>query len=230
MIVSIMQPAYMPWLGYFDRIFRSDIHIVLDHVSMDKNSKTKFTNRNKIRTSQGWSWMTCPINSSSSGINLPINEIEIVRDMSWRSKHLRSLEVNYASAPFFRKHAIFFEELYRYDWQLLSPLLMKSTQYLLDELSIDTQILLSSNMSPRLKKSDLILELCKKVGAKTYLSGPFGRDYLNLEAFDANGIDVDFHEYVHPTYRQIFSGFESHMSVVDLLFNYGPESLGIIRS
>ena len=83
MIVSIMQPAYIPWLGYFDRIAKSDLHVVLDNVTMDKNSKTKFTNRNKSRTPQGWSWLTVPLKSVSKSNEVVINEIEIASGNNW---------------------------------------------------------------------------------------------------------------------------------------------------
>ncbi len=225
-----MQPAYLPWLGYFDRLLKSDLHVILDHVSMDKNSKTKFTNRNKIRTPEGWSWVTVPVWSSRRETELPINRLEVNSEISWANKHWRTLQANYSRAPYFKNHAPFFEDLYQRDWLLIAPLLQESTNYLLKELGIQTEILRSSELSPKEKKADLILELCKRVGATTYLSGPFGRDYLNEGAFDAAGIELQFHDYNHPEYKQAFSGFELYMSVIDLLFNHGGASLDILRT
>jgi hypothetical protein len=230
MIVSIMQPAYLPWLGYFDRISKSDCHIVLDHVSMDKNSKTKFTNRNKMRTVQGWSWLTVPVKAVASSEDTPINKLEISSDVSWTSKHWKTLQASYSRASFFTDYSDFFESFYKKRENSLAFLLDESTEYLLTSLKIDTHCLRSSDLSPQSKKSDLILELCKKVGATCYLSGPFGRDYLDAHKFEDAGIELRFHDYVHPEYEQVYKGFEPYMSIVDLLFNHGPKSLEILST
>lgn len=230
MIVSIMQPAYLPWLGYFDRISKSDCHIVLDHVSMDKNSKTKFTNRNKVRTAQGWSWLTVPVQAVTRSEDIPINKMKISSDVSWTTKHWKTLQASYSKASFFAYYCDFFEDLYKKREHSLSTLLNESTEYLLTSLKIDTDCLRSSDLSPQSKKADLILEICKKVGATCYLSGPFGRDYLNVHEFEDAGIELKFHDYLHPEYEQVHKGFEPCMSIVDLLFNHGPKSLEILST
>ena len=102
MKVSIMQPAYLPWLGYFDRIYKSDLHIILDHVSLDKNSQTKFANRNKIRTLQGSNWLTVPILSRGADRDKPIKDILIENSAPWRKKHVKSLHYSYCKTPFFK--------------------------------------------------------------------------------------------------------------------------------
>jgi len=229
MIVSIMQPAYIPWLGYFDRVLKSDIHIVLDNVAMDKSSKTKFTNRNKIRTPNGWSWLTIPLQSVARSDEQVISDLEISPSMNWSEKHWKTIQSNYSRSNYYSDYSDYFENFYQQDWVHLAPMLQESTRYLLQELGIQTQQMKSSELSPQSKKADLILELCIKVGATTYLSGPFGRDYLDEHAFDKAGIELKYHDYVHPAYNQCFEGFESHMSVIDLLFNYGDKSLEILR-
>jgi len=229
MIVSIMQPAYIPWLGYFDRVLKSDIHIVLDNVAMDKSSKTKFTNRNKIRTPNGWSWLTVPLQSVARSDEQVISDLEISPSMNWSEKHWKTIQSNYSRSNYYSDYSDYFENFYQQDWVHLAPMLQESTRYLLQELGIQTQQMKSSELSPQSKKADLILELCIKVGATTYLSGPFGRDYLDEHAFDKAGIELKYHDYVHPAYNQCFEGFESHMSVIDLLFNYGDKSLEILR-
>jgi hypothetical protein len=230
MIVSIMQPAYIPWLGYFDRILKSDIHIVLDDVAMDRSSKTKFTNRNKIRTPNGWSWLTVPLQSVARSDEKVISDLEISSGMSWSEKHWRTIRSNYSRSTYYSRYASYFENFYQQDWIFLATMLQESTSYLLQELGIQTQELKSSELSPQSKKADLILELCIKVGATTYLSGPFGRDYLDEGAFEKAGIELKYHDYVHPSYDQCFDGFEPYMSVVDLLFNHGEKSLEILTS
>lgn len=229
MKVSIMQPAYLPWLGYFDRILRSDLHIVLDHVNIDANSKTKFANRNKIRTPTGWTWLTVPLQSKGQHGRMFLDQVAIQSETPWAQKHLGALRTNYARAAHFSEHKHFFENLYARAWPLLRDLVDESTTYLLGALNINVPVKRSSEMKVAGDKADLILNLCREVGATTYLSGPFGRDYLDQAAFAEADIGLVFHDYQHPTYSQVFPGFEPHLSVVDLLFNHGPKTTEILQ-
>lgn len=225
MIVSINQPAYLPWLGYFHRIAVSDAHIVLDHVQFEKNS---FTNRNKIRTPDGWCWLTVPVKTAGKFGQLPINELETVNDKNWAAKHWNSIHLNYAKAPYFDQHARYFESVYTRQWQKLQDLMNEITTYLLDSFGISTRIYFSSQMNVEGKKSDLVLNLCQSLKATTYLSGPQGRDYLREDDFLTRGITVQYDDYHHPVYPQFYPGFEPYMSALDLLFNVGPASRQII--
>jgi len=225
MIVSINQPAYLPWLGYFHRIAVSDLHIVLDHVQFEKNS---FTNRNKIRTSEGWCWLTVPLKTSGRFGDLAIAQIEIATERRWAEKHWNSIRLNYSKANYFREHADFFENIFSRSWERLNPLLREITTYLLSAFGIKTKILFSSEIGAAGRKSELVLELCRKVGATSYLSGSLGRDYLDEVAFEGAGIAVCYQDYHHPAYKQIYPGFEPYMGAIDLLFNHGPDSLEVI--
>lgn len=225
MIVSINQPAYLPWLGYFHRIAASDLHIVLDHVQFEKNS---FTNRNKIRTCGGWCWLTVPLKTSGRFGDLAIAQVEISTERRWAEKHWNSILLNYSKANYFREHADFFETIFSRPWERLNPLLREITTYLLDAFGISTKILFSSEINAFGRKSELVLELCRTVGATSYLSGSLGRNYLDEVAFEQAGIAVSYQEYHHPTYKQLYPGFEPYMGAIDLLFNCGPESLNVI--
>lgn len=227
MIVSINQPAYIPWLGYFDRILKSDLHVVLNHVQFEKNS---VTNRNKVRTSQGWTWLTVPLCTKGRFGNLAIQELEVNTSETWESKHWKTFLINYSRTPYFAEYASFFENLYQRKWDKLATLIEEINSHILQMLEIETRLVYSSELVPQGKKADLILELCKKLGATTYLSGPMGRNYLKEESFDSAGIKLQFHDYPHPEYKQAYPGFEPYMSVIDLLFNHGPKSLDILRS
>lgn len=227
MIVSINQPAYLPWLGYFHRIAASDVHIVLDHVQFEKNS---FTNRNKIRTQTGWCWLTVPVKTAGKFGNLPINEIEILNEKKWAVKHWQSLRLNYSKAPFFEPHAAFFEDIYSRKWLKLADLTREITNYLLEAFGIARKLRFSSEMKVSGKKDELILNLSREVGATTYLSGPLGRNYLREQLFEEQGIAVRYDDYHHPTYTQAYPGFEPYMAAVDLLFNAGPRSVEIMMN
>jgi hypothetical protein len=230
MTISIMQPAYLPWLGYFDRLIQSDMHIILDHVNLDSNSKTKFANRNKVRTPESWTWLTVPLQSKGKHGNLFLKQVEISADPAWRNKHWQTLKSCYSRSPFFVEHRQFFEQLYQQDWKRLVDLIDQSTSYIINSLGITCNTVKSSEMSVAGDKDELIFNLCKAVGAKKYISGPFGRDYLNHKVFEDSGIELVFHDYEHPTYKQAFPGFEPYMSALDLLLNYGPESLKILKT
>lgn len=226
MIVSINQPAYLPWLGYFDRIVRSDLHIVLDHVQFEKNS---MVNRNRIRCKSGWAWLTVPLRTKGAFGHLELSRIRIAEDGQWRQKHLKSLLMNYGKAEHFSSVYPGVEKVLLESGDVFSNLAKLLTEMLCGVLGIRTPILYSSDLNPERKKSELVLELCAKVGATKYLSGPFGRNYLSADAFGAAGLEVLFHDYNHPEYGQIYSGFEPFMSVVDLIFNHGPKSLDILQ-
>jgi hypothetical protein len=225
MIVSINQPAYLPWLGYFHRIAVTDVHIVLDHVQFEKNS---FINRNKIRTRQGWCWLTVPVRTAGKFGELPINELGIAGEKPWAPKHWETMRLNYCKAPFFDQHAAFFRGVYTRTWLNLVDLAHEVTGYLLDAFGIRTKLYFSSQMQAFGKKDELVLNLCRELGATVYLSGPLGRNYLREELFGQHNIAVRYDDYQHPTYPQVHPGFEPYMAAIDLLFNAGPASPEIL--
>jgi len=227
MIVSINQPAYLPWPGYFDRMIKSDLHIVLDHAQFEKNS---LTNRNKIKTPQGWSWLTVPVKTKSYFKNCSIKDLEINQETHWAKKHYQTILQNYKKAPHFDRYQKFFEEFYAKDWVNLNDALSELNDFLMKSLNIETPVQYSSDMSPVATKSDLVLELCQKTGATTYISGPFGRDYLNRGSFEKAGIKILFHDYKMPEYPQAHGEFEPYMSVIDMLFNCGDQSHQILQN
>ncbi len=223
--VSIHQPGYLPWLGYFEKIARADVHVFLDDVQYEKNS---FDNRNKIRNAEGGVWLTVPVSSKGKFGSNPLNELEISNQTDWNKKHWKSIHLNYFKARHFTEHAPFFEQVYNRRWEKLIDLNLEITQYVLKVLGIQTKTVFASKIQKEGKKSDLVLSLCKTLGASTYISGTFGKDYLELEKFQKEGIQVVFQDYEHPVYNQNFPGFTPYMSIIDLLFNEGPRSLDIL--
>ena len=227
MIVSINQPAYLPWLGYFHRIAISDLHIVLDHVQFEKNS---FTNRNKLRTKEGSCWLTAPVKTKGKFGELGINKVETASELRWTAKHAATIRFNYAKAAHYTENAAYLEQIYARDWPVLNDLLREMTPYMLKAFGIKTRIVYSSDMAPEGSKDDLVLNLCRAAKATTYISGPLGRNYLREGLFQEAGIRVVYHDYVHPTYPQAFPGFEPYMAALDLLLNCGDESLKVLSS
>ena len=227
MRISISQPAYLPWLGYFERIQLSDLHVILDHVPDGKKS---MVNRNKIRTKQGWIWLTVPIKSKDRYSGLPINDLEVNNEFDWKNKHWKSIQGSYLKSNHFQSYYDSLEKIYNQDFTYLRDLNRSLTEFLLKKFFITTPMVNSSTLNIKSTKSDLILDICKYFEADTYISGPFGRDYLDIESFSNESIEIIFHEYSHPEYIQCFDGFEAYMSSIDLLFNYGNEASSILKT
>ena len=213
-VVSIHQPIYFPWLAYFDKMKRSDVHIVLDHVVVGKGG---CYNRNKIRTQLGWSWLTIPIANRGSR-STPIGEIQIAGD-KWKKKNLGMIEQNYSRSPLWNRHKMFFDILYAGEYARLIEPVGIAIGYLMAEFGVKTEHVSSSRMDPQGTGSDTILDLCRKVDATKYLSGPFGRSYLDIASFHKAGIEIEYTDYKHPVYAQQYPEFVPGMSAIDAMLN-----------
>lgn len=215
MIMSAHQPAYLPWLGYFDKIKRSDIFIFLDTVQYEKNS---FTNRNKIKTANGPVWLSVPV-VKTDHIRKIMSEMPIDKNYKWQKKHLNAIQMAYSKAPNFKKLFPQLQELYAKEYDNIVDITWEHLQFWLKVLEIDTKVMKSSELNVTGKKSDFVLGLCKAVGADYYISGAMGRDYLDTERFIEEGVQVEFQEYRHPVYPQLYGGFIPNMGIVDFVMN-----------
>ena len=228
MTVSVHQPQYIPWLGYFDKIAKSGAFVLLDNVQYKER---EFQNRNKIRTADGWIWLTVPVISKGLGRQV-ISEVRIDNTFSWPEDHLKSIRAAYGKTRYFDVHFPFFEKVYAKRWEYLAQLNIVIIEYVIKELAITTPIYYESKLGIFGTKTDRIVEICAKLGAHTYLSGSGGREYLEEEKFKDAGVKLAYQEYAHPIYRQQFmkdeKDFLPYMSILDLLFNEGPGSRGIL--
>jgi len=220
LIAAVHQPQYLPWLGYFDKIRRADIFCYLDDVQYKKND---WQNRNRIKTAQGWQWLTVPVRYR---FPQKICDVTINNALNWKKKHLHTLATNYNRAPFFKRFAPAFEEIYAQDWRFLADLNIALVECLKKAFRLDRlPAVKSSALRLRQDPTDRLIDICRQLKADTYLSGPDGVIYMDLERFKQNGIQIIVQEFVHPVYPQLFSDFRTQMSAVDLLFNCGPEGL-----
>jgi hypothetical protein len=219
------QPEFSPWLGFFHKLSLGDIYMVVDHVQFKKRH---FENRNRIRTLQGWGWLTVPVRTHDR-FEQPINQVETDERAPWRRKVTKSIEVNYAQAPYFADYWPFFSELFQRPWPLLADLNEALIRGCLDFLSIKPEIVKSSELGVEAHGSELIVAMCQAVGTKVYLSGQSGKDYLDPDVLDAGGIQVQYQAFSHPEYRQMHQPFEPQMSIIDLLFNEGENAGEIVR-
>ena len=229
MILSVHQPQYIPWLGYFDKIDKSDCFVFLDNVQYKGR---EYQNRNKIRTKDGWMWLTVPIISKGPD-RQKICDVKIDNDSEWQNRHWRSLTVWYGRAKFFKDRFSFFEDIYTRRWERLSDLNIHIIKYLLKELKIKTPLYYESKIGTFSEGTDRIIEICKEFKADTYLSGIGGKDYLEEEKFVQAGIKLEYQNFIHPLYHQRYmegkDSFLLYMSALDLLFNEGEESINILR-
>jgi hypothetical protein len=223
MTVAIHQPQYLPWLGYFDKMDRADAFVLLDNVQYKKN---EFINRNRIKTAAGWQWITAPVHYR---FGERIDRVLIHNTVNWRRRHAQALLTNYGRAPHFEVYRPFFDDLYDRPWEGLCDLNVHAVRGLAELLGIRRETPVASNWSLSDDPTGRLVDICRQMGADTYLSGAGGQDYLDLSQFEAAGIRVVFQAFDHPVYPQRFGPFEPFMSVVDLLFNCGGESLEIIR-
>ncbi len=224
MIAAIHQPQYMPWIGYFDKMDRSDVFVLLDNVQYKKN---EWQNRNRIKTSQGWQWITVPVLYQFPE---KINTVRINNTVDWRKKHLHALAYNYSKSPFFKEYFGFFEETFSTRWEYLVEISVQIIKFLNEALGINKELVLASRLSLREEPTGRLIDVCKSVQADTYLSGKDGAQYMDIDAFAQAKIQVVFQDFHHPTYQQLHTTFEPYMSAIDLLFNHGRNSLEIIRS
>jgi hypothetical protein len=225
MIVSIHQPNHLPYLGFFEKMAKSDIFILYDNTQFARYD-IGFQNRNRIRTKDGWIWLTVPI-KHEFGAN--INEIKIDNSKKWARKNWTSIMANYSKAKYFKEYKQPFEEIFSKTWETLADLNIAIIKKAAELLGIKTKILAASELIDlKTKSTDALVDLCKAAKATVYLSGRDGKEYLEHEKFDKEKIKVIYQDYKHPTYTQAYEGFKPYMCFLDLLFNQGPDSLKIL--
>ncbi len=215
----IHQPDFLPYLGFFQRLLRADIFIVLDHVQF-VHSNRGWTHRDRIKTAYGERWLTVSVKKAPR--DTAINKIELSGG-DWREQNLNLIRENYRNAPYFSELYPRIEALYASPVTLLWEFNMNSIKLLLEWFAIDLPIIFASTLQPEGHKNELLVDLLKKAGADRYLSGTGAKDYFVPEPFLNAAIEVEWQEFQHPAYPQQFGDFIPYLSSIDLLFNCGAE-------
>ncbi len=226
MMISIQQPEYFPWLGYFNKMLSVDKVVFLDNVQFKKRY---FENRNKIRTHQGWAWIVTPV-LTKGRFKQNIMDVEIDNSQAWQKRIINTLTLNYKKTPFWKEGGEELCELINKPYARLVEFNLSIILFLMDKFNIEKDYCLASSLDTKYSGSNLILEICRKVNADKYLSGRDGRNYLNENDFTADGIELVYQDFDHPVYPQLHREFISNMSMIDLYFNHGPESVGLIKN
>ena len=224
MIVSVHQPQYLPWLGYFDKIRRADFFVLLDNVQFKKN---EWQNRNRIKTAQGWQWLTVPVKYKFPQL---INEVIINNTVKWQHKQRQAILSNYKKAPCYHYLDAFFDEIFSRSWRSIAQLNIRVVTMLTKILGIDTPLFVASEIGEFPNDPDeRLIAITEHFKADAYLAGSGGRQYMGLVKFRERGIEVLFQDYKHPVYDQLFGEFVPYMSAIDLILNHGENSLSILR-
>ena len=224
MIVTIHQPNYFPYPGFFQKVLLSDIYVILDRAQFEFD----ITNRNKIITPEGsWSRISVPIKKGQKFFE--IRNVEINNDQPWAEKNWDLICKSYNDSPFFDLYKTTLNSVFKKKWNLIFDLNFYTLKKVLEWLNIKTKIIFDSELDVTGKSSEHLLNICKKLGATKYLSGPSGRDYLNEKIFEQNKIKVEYQKYEPIIYPQKHAkSFVPNLSILDLLFNVGSDSKKLI--
>ena len=221
----VLQPGYLPWLGFFDQLRRCDVFVYYDDVQYDKHG---WRNRNRIKTQSGPLWLTVPVRHS--GLGFPrIMDVEIDTSTPWARKHVASIRQAYAAAPFMRRYVPEIEEVLQRRWERLVDLDIEAAAMIARWLGLARRIERSSELGIDGTRSERLLSICRHFGATRYLSGDSALEYLDMDLFERHGIDVEWQRFAHPVYPQLHGAFEPYMSALDLILNCGDESLKVLE-
>jgi hypothetical protein len=227
MVIGILQPGYLPWLGFFEQLNRSDLFVIYDDVQYDKNG---WRNRNRVKTANGVVWLTVPVLINYKE-QPRICEVRIDNRTKWRKKHLETIRHNYARSPFFKEYFGIFEDAFAPEWEFLVDLDIHLIQVLAKAVGmVEKQMIRSSSLGIEGGRIERLIKICSHFGADTFYEGASGVNYIDPAEFLQQGINVSFQNYEHPVYSQLHGEFVPYLSIVDLIFNCGPRSLEILSN
>lgn len=229
-ILIAHQPEFFPWLGYIAKATMGDIYVLMDTVQYEKRN---YQNRNRIRihNPEGFQWINIPLKGIQDHY-IPIYEVVIDGDQ-WKKKQLKSFQMSYAKAPFFKEIYGELENIYDRHHMMLTDFSVDIIRYAFEKFNITIPVYKISELRQMGytvdgNKSTLMINMCKAVGAKTLIFGRDGRNYVEWDLFKSANIKPVFQDFHHPVYSQFHGEFNPYMSFIDLLFNHGPASIEIL--
>ena len=225
MILSANQPYFSPFPGFFYKAHQSDIFVILDQVQFPLG--TTWLSRNRFKNDQGTLWMTVPVWKKGLGLQR-IDEVNICHEGRWAKKHLESLKSAYGTAPYFKDHLEFVEEMFSPSVERLLDLNMEIISYLMDQLQIETKVVLLSELGIQSRGDQMLMEICKKLGASHFLAQHATKKYLKEGLFKGAGIQLKYFKPPSLIYPQLWGSFIPNLSTFDILFNCGPKARDIL--
>lgn len=222
----VLQPSYLPWLGFFDQVRRCDHFVFYDDVQFDKHG---WRNRNRVKSANGPVWLTVPVRAGGRMGQL-INDVEIADAAHWARKHVQTVEQLYARSPHCDAYLPELTDVLNRKWERLADLDIELSNVMCGWFGLKRPMYRSSELGIHGDRNTRLLSLCKHFGVDTYLSGDAARAYLDVDLFEANGVRVEWQGFDHPEYPQMHGEFIPYLSALDLLLNVGGQSRAILES
>ena len=223
--VVVLQPGFLPWLGFFDQMFRSDIFVYYDDVQFDKHG---WRNRNRIKAASGPLWVTVPVlHSNKHGQR--VLDTEIDNQQNWPRKLMAAIRQNYSKAPFAADYLPELEQTLTKSWRFLVDVDLAIVDIMCRWFEFKRPVFRSSELGIAGDKSGRLLAICQHFSASKYLSGNAAQDYLDTGLFLDAGIGVEWQNFDHPTYPQLHGDFVPYLSALDLVLNVGSNCHSILR-
>lgn len=223
-VAAIHQPNFFPWLGFFDKIVRSDVFVILDHVSNNPRSSI-WTKRVQILCNQVPFWLTVPLKRPKGTEFLsPINQMVVNNELNYKDKHLKTIQLNYGKLPYYSEVSHLLDEFYNHESDFIAERNLSFITKVCELLEIKRTFIISSELNCQAASNELLVEICEKVNADAYIYGRGASNYQENEFFEKQGVTPIAQNFVHPTYQQLNSKeFISGLSIVDVLMNSGIE-------
>tara|TARA_R100001126_G_scaffold38692_1_gene21457 strand:- start:1361 stop:2056 length:696 start_codon:yes stop_codon:yes gene_type:complete len=214
--IAIMQPTFLPWLGYFNMIKKSDVFVFLDDVQVSKRS---WQTRNRLKSSNGEYFVSVPIKKGYS--RSLIKDCELAIDDQWKDKICKGLSFSYSKSKNYNENIGFVGDLIKKDFKTLSEYNSNIIKSMCERLNINTKFINSSQLQSTGKRDHYLASICKELGADTYLSAPGSKEYIEEgeNVFTSKSLNIIYNDYKHPEYNQLYGDFISHLSIVDAILN-----------
>lgn len=214
-IISIHQPNFIPWLGYFYKIHQSDIFVFLDDVQF---SNQGMHNYHYIKTSQGSFRLKVPVHKK---FKENINQVQINYNLNWKDKHFKTLIANYRRSPFFDEVYHDIQKLYNADYKNLAHFNREIIEFICKKMGITTKFINSSALNFHSMREQKIIDICVALNGKVYYSGTGAKSYQNEESFKERGLELRYSGFKIFSYPQLWGDFQSNVTILDYLMNCG---------
>ncbi|MBP7507744.1 MAG: WbqC family protein [Prolixibacteraceae bacterium] len=223
-VVAIHQPNYLPWMGYFHKISRSEVFVFLDDAQFSNEGMHNYT---YIKTPNGAFRLKLPVNQRFGD---RINQVSSKDELHWKGKHMEIIESNYRSAKFFDEVFSDYISILEQEYSNIAEMNIAFIKFFCKKLGLVSRFVLSSELNINLLKTERIIAICTLLGATRYFSGNGARAYQNEEDFIKAGISLQYSNYVPVVYPQVGDGFQLNVSALDFFMNCGYDWNLIIRS
>jgi hypothetical protein len=225
MKISVHQPIFLPWPGFFYKAIRSDLMVLLDNVQFPRGGS--WLTRNRLKNEDGTLWLTVPVLRKGRDLQL-IREVEIYRGRPWLRKHLRCITQNYANAPYLEKYFEAVESIYRGEHRYLWEFNFELIRFLAGQLCPETKFLLQSDLGVGGSGTGLLINICQRLKADQFCIFPIVEKHIDTELMQKRGIELSYVKFNPPVYPQLWGKFIYNLSALDLLLNCGPAGRKIV--